>query len=99
MKKELLDNDSLPQQPQPTVESTQPVNREKILEGHCRLAVAILRDKTPQEKLLEILRRVYKSGQDLDLQISNFTEDFQTPEISKALDTFAQRNSKSGTKK
>jgi hypothetical protein len=92
MTNDLLDNTEIPQQPE-AVEARKP-SVEKILEGHCRLISSIHRDKTPQERLIVILRRVYQRGKDNQLLFENFSPDFQTPEIKKALDAFKTRKKK-----
>ena len=94
MKNELLDISENPHQPQTAVEPNKQVVVEKILEGHCRLMTAIHKDQTPQERLIAMLRRVYRRGKDNELVFENFSSDFQTQEIKEALEAFTKRKKK-----
>jgi hypothetical protein len=93
MNEDVLDNSEFPQQETTAVNSNKP-SAEKILEGHCRLMTAIYPDKSPQDRLISMLRRVYLRGKDNQLEFENFSPDFQTQEIKNALNKFAERRNK-----
>jgi hypothetical protein len=79
----------------------EPVLAELVLEAHCRLATSIHFDGTqesPQQRLITLLRRTYKSGNDPELEYTNFTEEFQTPQLQQALNAFAKRRTPKRTK-
>lgn len=79
------------------VQEKKEVLRERVLANHCRF-MASLKNEDKEKYLLNVIKRTWKMGFDLNLKFENFQDEFQTPKLKIALDWISKNPPKKRTK-